>query len=312
MKGLYCDGRSVTLRRDLPEVVAAEGEVVLRVRAVGLCDTDLQLARGYMGFRGVLGHEFVGDDARGDRWVAEINNACRRCPTCLAGRPTHCPTRTVLGIVGHDGAMAERVAVPTENLHAVPASVSDEEAVFVEPLAAAYQILEQVRVGRGDRVAVLGDGKLGLLSAWVLRTASDHVTLVGRHAHKLALAGDSIAQRTTDDVADLARACDVVVDATGSPTGFAAALGFARPRGTVVLKTTVAAEHTLSLAPVVIDELTVVGSRCGPFPKAIDALACKVIDVRPLLAARYPLDEAEAAFAYASRKGVAKVILDVA
>lgn len=312
MKGLYCDGRSVTLRRDLPEVVAAEGEVVLRVRAVGLCDTDLQLARGYMGFRGVLGHEFVGDDARGDRWVAEINNACRRCPTCLAGRPTHCPTRTVLGIVGHDGAMAERVAVPKENLHAVPASVSDEEAVFVEPLAAAYQILEQVRVGRDDRVAVLGDGKLGLLSAWVLRTASERVTLVGRHAHKLALAGDSIAQRTTDDVADLARACDVVVDATGSPTGFAAALGLCRPRGTVVLKTTVAAEHTLSLAPVVIDELTVVGSRCGPFPKAIDALARKVIDVRPLLAARYPLDEAEAAFAYASRKGVAKVILDVA
>lgn len=311
MKGLYCDGRSVTLRRDLPEVVAAEGEVVLRVRAVGLCDTDLQLARGYMGFRGVLGHEFVGDDARGDRWVAEINNPCRRCATCLAGRPTHCPTRTVLGIVGHDGAMAERVAVPRDNLHSVPASVSDEEAVFVEPLAAAYQILEQVRVGRGDRVAVLGDGKLGLLSAWVLRTASERVTLVGRHAHKLALAGDSIAQRTTDDVADLARACDVVVDATGSPTGFAAALGFARPRGTVVLKTTVAAEHTLSLAPVVIDELTVVGSRCGPFPKAIDALARKVIDVRPLLAARYPLDEAEAAFAYASRKGVAKVILDV-
>ena len=290
MKGLYCDGASVRLRRDLPEVVAAEGEVVLRVRAVGLCDTDLQLARGYLGFRGVLGHEFVGDDARGDRWVAEINHACRRCDTCLAGRPTHCPKRTVLGIVGHDGAMAERVAVPRDNLHAVPAAVSDEEAVFVEPLAAAYQILEQVRVGRGDRVAVLGDGKLGLLSAWVLRTASERVTLVGRHRHKLALAGDSIAQRTTDDVADLARACDVVVDATGSPTGFAAAL---------------------SLAPVVIDELTVVGSRCGPFPKAIDALARKVIDVRPLLAARYPLDDAEAAFAYASRKGVAKVILDV-
>jgi threonine dehydrogenase-like Zn-dependent dehydrogenase len=207
--------------------------------------------------------------------------------------------------------MAERVAVPRDNLHAVPAAVSDEEAVFVEPLAAAYQILEQVRVGRGDRVAVLGDGKLGLLSAWVLRTASERVTLVGRHRHKLALAGDSIAQRTTDDVADLARACDVVVDATGSPTGFAAALSLARPRGTVVLKTTVAAEHTLSLAPVVIDELTVVGSRCGPFPKAIDALARKVIDVRPLLAARYPLDDAEAAFAYASRKGVAKVILDV-
>lgn len=288
MKGLYLDGSTVTLRRDLPEVAPREGEVVLRVRAVGVCDTDLQLARGYMGFRGVIGHEFVGDDARGDRWVAEINNACRRCPTCLAGRPTHCPARTVLGIVAHDGAMAERVAVPRDNLHPVPDAVSDEEAVFVEPLAAAFQVLEQVRVAPDDRVAVLGDGKLGLLSAWVLRTATPRVTLVGRHAHKLALAGPTVAQRLAGDVADLARAFDVVVDATGSASGLASALGLCRPRGTVVLKTTVAAEHALSLAPVVIDELTLVGSRCGPFPKALDALARKAIDVRPLLAARYP------------------------
>ncbi len=311
MMGLYCDGASVRLRRDLPEVAARDGEAVLRVRAVGVCDTDLQLARGYMGFRGVIGHEFVGVDERGERWVAEINNACRRCPTCLAGRPSHCPTRTVLGIVAHDGAMAERVAVPRENLHAVPDAVSDEEAVFVEPLAAAFQILEQVKVAPGDDVAVLGDGKLGLLSAWVLRTAAAHVTLIGRHAHKLALAGGAIAQRLAGDVSGLARGFDVVVDATGSPSGLAAAIGLCRPRGTVVLKTTVAAEHALSLAPVVIDELTLVGSRCGPFPKAIDALARKVIDVRPLLAARYPLAEAEAAFAYASQKGVAKVVLDV-
>ncbi len=311
MMGLYCDGASVRLRRDLPEVAAREGEAVLRVRAVGVCDTDLQLARGYMGFRGVIGHEFVGVDEHGKRWVAEINNACRRCPTCLAGRPSHCPTRTVLGIVAHDGAMAERVAVPRENLHAVPDAVSDEEAVFVEPLAAAFQILEQVTIARTDRVAVLGDGKLGLLSAWVLRTASDDVTLVGRHAHKLALAGDALAQRLAGDVGGLARGFDVVVDATGSPSGLAAAIGLCRPRGTVVLKTTVAAEHALSLAPVVIDELTLVGSRCGPFPRAIDALARKAVDVRPLLAARYPLAEAEAAFAYASREGVAKVVLDV-
>ena len=244
--------------------------------------------------------------------MAEINHACRACATCLAGRPTHCPTRTVLGIVGRDGAMAERVAVPAANLHPVPAAVSDEEAVFVEPLAAAFQILEQVRVAPDDRVAVLGDGKLGLLSAWVLRTAAERVTLLGRHPHKLALAGDTIAQRLADDCAGLDRAFDLVVDATGSPTGLAAALGLCRPRGTVVLKTTVAAPHALSLAPVVIDELTLVGSRCGPFPRALDALARKVIDVRPLLAARFPLAEAEAAFAYAARKGVAKVILDVA
>ncbi|MFO0605000.1 MAG: alcohol dehydrogenase catalytic domain-containing protein [Polyangiales bacterium] len=311
MMGLYCDGASVRLRRDLPEVAARDGETVLRVRAVGVCDTDLQLARGYMGFRGVIGHEFVGVDDDGKRWVAEINNACRRCPTCLAGRPSHCPTRTVLGIVAHDGAMAERVAVPRENLHAVPDAVSDDEAVFVEPLAAAFQILEQVTIAPGDKVAVLGDGKLGLLSAWVLRTAAERVTLVGRHAHKLALAGDAIAQRLAGDVGELARSFDVVVDATGSPSGLAAAIGLCRPRGTVVLKTTVAADHALSLAPVVIDELTLVGSRCGPFPKAIDALARRAVDVRPLLAARYPLAEAEAAFAYASQKGVAKVVLDV-
>jgi threonine dehydrogenase-like Zn-dependent dehydrogenase len=190
--------------------------------------------------------------------------------------------------------------------------VSDDEAVFVEPLAAAFQILEQVTIAPRDNVAVLGDGKLGLLSAWVLRTATARVTLVGRHAHKLALAGESITQRLAGDVGALARNFDVVVDATGSPSGLAAAIGLCRPRGTVVLKTTVAGEHALSLAPVVIDELTLVGSRCGPFPRAIDALARKAIDVRPLLAARYPLADAEAAFAYASRKGVAKVVLDVA
>jgi threonine dehydrogenase-like Zn-dependent dehydrogenase len=311
MKGLYCDGTSVKLRHDLPEVVPGDGEVILRVRAVGICDTDLQLARGYMDFRGVIGHEFVGLDDDGNRWVAEINNACRRCPTCLGGLPSHCPTRSVLGIVGHDGAMAERVAVPVANLHAVPDAVSDDEAVFVEPLAAAFQILEQVSIAPDDRVAVLGDGKLGLLSAWVLRTATEHVTLIGRHAHKLALAGESITRCLVDACHGLARSFDRVVDATGSPTGLATAIGLCRPRGTVVLKTTVAMEHVLSLAPVVVDELTLLGSRCGPFPRALEALARKEIDVRRLLTARFSLDDAEAAFAYAAQRGVAKVLLDV-
>lgn len=312
MRGFYCDGARVALRRDLPPACAREGEVLLRVRAVGICDTDLQIARGYMGFRGVLGHEFVGVDARGDRYVAEINNACRRCETCLAGRPTHCPTRTVLGIVGHDGAMADEVTAPRENLHRVPDSISDHEAVFVEPLAAAFEVLEQVRVRGDDRVAVLGDGKLGLLTAWVLRGAAARVSLIGRHRHKLALAGDAIAQRTVDEAASLARSFDVVVDATGSATGLADAIRLARPRGTVVLKTTVAGEHALSLAPVVIDELTLVGSRCGPFDKAIEALAARTVDVRPLVSEVFSLDEAEAAFACAGRKGVAKVVIDVA
>ncbi len=312
MRALFYDGTSVTLRRDLSAPRPAEGEVVLRVRAVGVCDTDLQIAKGYMAFRGVMGHEFVGVDEAGRRFVAEINNACGRCETCLAGRPTHCPRRTVLGIVAHDGAMADEVAVPRANLHAVPDAVDDRAAVFVEPLAAAFQILEQVRVAPGDRVAVLGDGKLGILSAWALRTAAERVTLVGRHPHKLALAGDRVEARTVAEARGLARSFDLVVDATGSPSGLADAIGLARPRGTVVLKTTVAAEHALSLAPVVIDELTVVGSRCGPFPRAIRALAEGEVDVGPLVSEVFALDEAEAAFACAARKGVAKVLIEVA
>lgn len=311
MKGLYCDGSSVHLRGDLPAVSPREGEVVLRVRAVGVCDTDLQLARGYMGFRGVLGHEFVGEDDRGRRWTAEINNACGRCDTCLSGRRTHCPERTVLGILRHDGAMAEHVAVPRENLHPVPDDLDDRVAVFIEPLAAAFQILEQVTVSPAQRVAVLGDGKLGLLSAWVLRTTGASVTLVGRHPHKLALAGERIATRTVDSLDALERGFDVVVDATGSPSGLQAALRLARPRATLVLKTTVAAEYALSLSPVVIDELTIVGSRCGPFPRAIAALAAGEVDVRPLVAKVYSLDDAEAAFRYAATRGVAKVVIDV-
>ena len=312
MRGLYWDGAAVRLRRDLRPAQPLVGEVVLSVRAVGICDTDLQIVRGYMGFRGVLGHEFVGVDGEGRRCVAEINNACRRCEACLAGRPTHCPTRTVLGIVAHDGAMADEVAVPRENLHAVPDSVSDHEAIFIEPLAAAFEVLEQVRVRADDRVAVLGDGKLGLLTAWVLRGVAERVTLVGRHRHKLALAGDRIEQRLTDESASMARGFDVVVDATGSATGLGDAIRMTRPRGTVVLKTTVAGEHTLSMAPVVIDELTLVGSRCGPFPRAIEALATRAVDVRPLVSEVFSLDDAEAAFECAARKGVAKVVLDVA
>ncbi len=312
MRGLYWDGATVRLRRDLAPAQPLGGEVVLAVRAVGICDTDLQIARGYMGFRGVLGHEFVGVDDGGRRYVAEINNACRRCETCLAGRPTHCPTRTVLGIVAHDGAMADEVAVPRENLHAVPDSVSDREAVFIEPLAAAFEVLEQVRVRSDDRVAVLGDGKLGLLTAWVLRGVAERVTLVGRHRHKLALAGGRIEQRLTDEAASMARRFDVVVDATGSASGLGDAIRMARPSGKVVLKTTVAGEHALSVAHGVMDELTMVGSRCGPFPRAIEALATRAVDVRPLVSEVFSLDDAEAAFACAAKKGVAKVVLDVA
>lgn len=311
MRGVYCDGRSARLRRDLPEPEARPGEVLIDVRAVGICDTDLQLARGYMGYRGVLGHEFVGLTPDGRRVTAEINCACHACPTCEAGRPGHCPHRTVLGILGRDGAMAERVAVPERNLHAIPDGLDDRAAVFIEPLAAAFRIAEQLPIGPGLRAAVLGDGKLGLLCAWVLRDRGAAVTLVGKHPEKLALAGPAVATCPLDEAPALGRPFDLVVDATGSPTGLPAALGLVRPCGTVVLKTTVAAAYEIDLAPVVIDEVRLVGSRCGPFPAAIDALRDRRVDVRPLIGAEFPLDRADDALEAASRPGARKVLIRV-
>jgi threonine dehydrogenase-like Zn-dependent dehydrogenase len=309
MRGVFCDGSAARLVYSLPDPRPRPGETILRVRAAGICDTDLQLARGYMGFRGILGHEFVGEDEAGRRMTAEINASCHACPTCQSGQPHHCPNRTVLGIVNRDGAMADRVSVPTRNLHPVPDSLTDEEAVLIEPLAAAFRIAEQIDLGPGTRVAVVGDGKLGLLCTWVLRLTGAPTTLVGKHPEKLALAGADVATQTLDALPSLGRGFDVVVECTGSPTGLPTALKLVRPCGTVVLKTTVAGTYEIDLAPIVIDEVRVIGSRCGPFPRAIDALAGKQIDVRPLIGAEFALDDAEDAFRTASAKGAKKVIL---
>lgn len=311
MRGVYCDGGSVRLRRDLEEPTPGPGERALRVRAAGICATDLQLARGYMGFRGVLGHEFVGTTADGRRVVAEINNACHACATCRAGLPQHCPNRTVLGILGHDGAMADVVCVPERNLHDVPDHIDDRVAVFIEPLAAAFRIVEQVEPGPATRLAIVGDGKLGLLCAWVARSTGAAVSLVGKHPEKLALAGAGIATHPLDDLDRLARSFDVVADCTGSPSGLPTALRLVRPCGTVVLKTTVAGTYTVDLAPIVIDEVRVMGSRCGPFSKAIEALRDRRIDVRPLLGAAYPLDRADDAFRAAAAPGARKIVMIV-
>lgn len=311
MRGVYCDGASIRLRTDLEAPKPGPGEVVVRVGAAGLCDTDVQLARGYMKFRGILGHEFVGTDEAGRRWTAEINNSCHACPTCASGRPNHCPNRTVLGILGRDGAMADCVAVPGRNLHPIPDAIDDHAAVFVEPLAAAFRVAEQVPLGPGVRVAVVGDGKLGTLCAWVARARGARVALVGKHPAKLALAGPDVEPILLADAGGHARGFDVVVDATGSTTGLGTALGLVEPCGTVVLKTTVAGEHAASLAPIVIDEVRVVGSRCGPFPPAIAALASGEIDPRPLIGSVLPLDRAEEAFRLATAPGARKVILAV-
>ena len=305
----------VRYRTAQPAPTPAAGEVLVRVVCAGVCETDLQLIKGYMGFRGVLGHEFVGvaesGPFAGRRVVGEINCSCGRCETCLLGLRSHCPNRTVLGILNHDGAFADLISVPQENLHVVPDSLSDEVAVFTEPVAAAFQIPAQITIGRGDRLIVLGDGRLGNLCAQVLATLSDDVTVVGKHTHKLALI-DSMGIRTallSDTLPP--RSADLVVDCTGSETGLPTALRLVRPRGTIVLKTTVAGVQTLAWAPFVIDEVTLVGSRCGPFDQALRALDQGVVKVQPLISDRLDLSDGLRALERAQAKDVLKVLIDV-
>lgn len=315
MQALHWNGKAVELHDDHPMPAAAGDRAVVRVRLAGICSTDLQIFNGYMGFEGVPGHEFVGEVVDGPprlagrRVVGEINFACGACGACLRGLGRHCPHRRVMGILGADGAFAEYLAAPAGNLHAVPDGVTDEEAVFTEPLAAAFSILEQVHLAPAADAVVLGDGKLGLLCAQVLHLTGAHVTLVGKHDRKLDIA--RAAGIGTVRLADWrpSKDADVVVEATGSPAGLAAAMEAVRPRGTLVLKTTVAEDHRLSLAPLVIDEVTVVGSRCGLFPPALRALETRRVSVTPLIEATYPLADGIAAVAHAARRGAGKVLL---
>src|SRR5215207_8131585 len=292
MRAIVLDNR-VTFQQSRPSPDPRDGEVLVRVSCAGVCETDLQLIKGYMGFHGVLGHEVVGiaesGPFAGRRVVGEINCACWNCETCRSGLPTHCPNRTVLGILNHDGAFADLIAVPERNLHRVPDSVPDDIAVFTEPVAAAFQIPAQLTIAATDRVVVLGDGRLGNLCAQVLASIADDVLVVGKHQEKLA-----ILQRMGLATAMLSdelppRAADIVVDCTGSDSGLSAALTLVRPRGTIVLKTTVAGTQTLAWAPFVIDEVTLVGSRCGPFDQALTALEKGEVRVQPLISERYDL-----------------------
>lgn len=315
MRALVLDDQ-VELRTAHSAPTPGRDEVLVRVSCAGICETDLQLVRGYMGFRGVLGHEFVGvaesGQFAGRRVVGEINCSCWLCETCRSGFPTHCPSRTVLGILNHDGAFADLVAVPQRNLHLVPDSLPDEIAVFTEPVAAAFQIPAQVNVGRHDRVVVLGDGRLGNLCAQVLAGISDRVLVVGKHPEKLSLLQSlGITTALLPDMAS-ERLADIVVDCTGSDTGLPTALGLVRPRGTIVLKTTVAGTQTMPWAPLVIDEVTLVGSRCGPFDEALAALERGLVDVLPLISQRFDLSRGVEALEQAKAKTVVKVLLDVA
>jgi threonine dehydrogenase-like Zn-dependent dehydrogenase len=306
---------NVRLQSDRPTPAPGPGEVLVRVVRAGVCETDLQLIQGYMGFRGVLGHEFVGvaqtGPLAGRRVVGEINCACWECDTCRRGHPTHCPNRTVLGIFNHDGAFADYIAVPQRNLHAVPESIPTDIAVFTEPVAAAFQIPAQLPIGVHDRIVVLGDGRLGNLCAQVLARLSDRVLVVGKHAEKLAiLAGYGIGTTLLSDPPE-DRSADLVIDCTGSDSGLPTALKLVRPRGTIVLKTTVAGTQTLAWAPFVIDEVTLIGSRCGPFDQALEALAAGTVDVKPLITERFDLSQGLHALDRAKTKPVLKVLLDV-
>jgi threonine dehydrogenase-like Zn-dependent dehydrogenase len=318
MRALVFNG-SLSYQPRHPDPPTSLGDTLIRVRQAGICATDLEITRGYMSFAGVLGHEFVGDvitspdkNLVGQRVVGEINVVCGRCDLCQSGLSNHCRNRSVLGILKHDGAFAEYVRLPATNLHVVPKSVDDDAAVFVEPLAAAFQVLKQIKLDGRKWVTVLGDGRLGLLVAQVLRNVDCPVRVIGKHADKLAICEKwGIRSRPLADIVGR-HDQDVVIDCTGSASGFEMAMEMVRPRGTIVLKSTVAAGKPLNLSPLVIDEINVIGSRCGPFREAIKALADKSVDVVSLISRRMRLEQGIEAMDYAARPGVLKVILTVA
>jgi len=307
----------VVTTRTLPVPARPEGFALLRLLAGGICNTDLELQRGYYGFAGTPGHEFVAEVVAADtpalvgrRVAGEINLACTHCEWCRRGLGRHCPNRTVLGIVRHPGAFAEFFTLPERNLHALPDDVPTSRAVFLEPLAAACEILDQVAIPAGERVAVLGDGKLGLLIALVLNAHGYRVHQFGRHAAKLAIAARTGVHTEIATAVLPVAAYDWVVDATGSPEGLRSAIAMTRPRGTVILKSTVHGTVGLDTAPVIVNELTLVGSRCGRFEAALPLLAHPLVPVEGLIAARFPLSDAPQAFARAAEKGVLKVLLE--
>ena len=314
MRALVYDTQ-LRLASDWPEPSIQPGWATLRVLCAGICRTDLELTRGYMGFRGVLGHEFVGrveacDDTRwlGKRVVGEINAGCGDCPECARGLSRHCRQRSVLGILKLDGCLAERCSLPIRNLLEVPAAIDDETAVFMEPLSAACEILEQIPVEASQRCVVLGDGKLGILCAWVLAGAAQDVTLVGRHPEKLELARWR-QLKTVCSVSEVNPGADLVVEATGSESGLGDAMGLCRPHGTLVLKSTLASQGALNLAPIVVNELQVVGSRCGPFARGLAELEQHQFPLSRLIAGRYSLGQGLEAFDHAARKGALKVLV---
>ncbi|CAG0958429.1 L-iditol 2-dehydrogenase [Anaerolineales bacterium] len=315
MKALWLENNKTSLR----EILQSDkpGEALIKIRKAGICSTDLELVKGYYPYTGVLGHEFVGEvvsapDASwvGQRVVGEINAVCGKCESCLSGRPTHCESRTVLGIANRDGVFAEYTTLPVENLHRVPDSVPDEMAVFTEPLAAALEIQQQIQIKPTDHVLLVGAGRLGQLVAQTLALTGCDLHVLVRHAHpKALLATRGIKTIAEDEIQP--RRWDIVVEATGSPAGFDIARKAIRPRGTLVMKSTYAGELSINFSPLVVDEITIVGSRCGPFAPALRLLERREVDPTVLISAQYKLGEALKAFDHAAQPGVLKVLIEM-
>ncbi len=320
MKAIVFD-KELKLEKEYLIPVPKENEVVIKTHVAGLCNTDYELTKGYMGFSGVLGHEFVGTVVDtgcvgnsylvGKRVIGEINCGCHDCDYCAQGLFRHCPNRQTLGIYNKDGCMSEFFTLPVENVIEVPQAVSDDEATFVEPVAAALEILEQVHIKPMDKVALLGDGKLGLSIALVLSALNIDVTHIGKHQSKLDISKQAgaktmlLGELTQKDL----KSYDIVIEATGSTGGFETSLSLVKPRGVLVLKSTIAAKEGLNLATVVIDEIQIVGSRCGRFEPALQLLKDKKINVAPLISKVYNIDEALEAFEANKQKDVIKVLI---
>ena len=314
MKALWLENQQLELKENLPIPCVTEGESLVRVLRAGICNTDLELLRGYYPYTGIIGHEFVGVVEQGEekligkRVVGEINAACGHCHYCLSGQSSHCENRTVLGIVNRNGAFANYLTLPTQNLHPIPDHLSTDEATFTEPLAAALEIQEQVKITPNHRVLVVGDGKLGQLVSQTIALTQCDLLVIGRHSEKLALL-EARGINTGFENQVKARSFDIAVECTGNHQGFAIARQALRPRGILVLKSTYANQLTLDISSIVVDEITLIGSRCGPFSKALQLLAQNQVNVTPLIEKIYPLENALTAFDHAQKKGVLKVLL---
>jgi alcohol dehydrogenase len=317
MRAVVFDGK-LTVVKDYPMPDVPPGWALIRVKVAGICGTDIELIKGYKEFKGVLGHEFIGTvetcddpDWIGKPVAGEINTGCGRCGWCENDLQRHCPDRSVLGILKHDGCMADYCVLPMRNLFEIPNNLSSQRAIFIEPVSAACEMLQQVQINGTERAIVLGDGRLGILCAWVLATVLSDVTLMGHHAKKLARARWRHL-KTERHSADIAPTADIVVDATGTNAGIRDAIARCRPRGTIVLKTTVAAYGDIDLSSIVINELTVVGSRCGQFKDGLRMLASHAdMPLEGLITAQYPMEQAVAAFEHAVRPEALKVLIDM-